>query len=95
MLSAGTPMITGGDERYRTLICNNNPYNLDSPGNWLDWSAPPSSIFNFARSLMRFRLAHPALRPSVYRPNDDADNNGLPTIAWFRDDGGPAGASAW
>ncbi|HVH80829.1 MAG TPA: isoamylase, partial [Stellaceae bacterium] len=29
MLSAGTPMITGGDEHLRSLRCNNNPYNLD------------------------------------------------------------------
>lgn len=93
MLSAGTPMITGGDERYRSLFCNNNPYNLDSPGNWLDWSTPPSSIFNFARSLMRFRLAHPALRPDMFRPDGDADNNGLPNIGWFEDDGGPADAA--
>jgi len=28
MLSAGVPMITGGDEMLRSLRCNNNPYNL-------------------------------------------------------------------
>ena len=30
MVSAGTPMMTGGDEHLRSLNCNNNPYNLDS-----------------------------------------------------------------
>ena len=37
LLSAGVPMITGGDEMGRTLFGNNNPYNLDSPVNWLNW----------------------------------------------------------
>ena len=30
MLSAGTPMLTGGDEYLRSLNCNNNPYDVDS-----------------------------------------------------------------
>ena len=37
MLSAGVPMFTGGDEMYRTQFGNNNPYNLDSDKNYLDW----------------------------------------------------------
>ncbi|HEY5810637.1 MAG TPA: isoamylase, partial [Povalibacter sp.] len=37
-LSAGVPMMTHGDEFLRSLNCNNNPYNLDSPSNWLSWS---------------------------------------------------------
>jgi len=35
MLSAGTPMVTGGDEYLCGLRCNNNPYNVDSSANWL------------------------------------------------------------
>lgn len=38
MLSAGTPMMTGGDEFMRTINCNNNPYNLDSSANWLNYT---------------------------------------------------------
>src|SRR5205085_10887834 len=30
MLSAGVPMMVGGDEVLRSQRCNNNPYNLDS-----------------------------------------------------------------
>jgi len=59
MRSAGTPMMTGGDEYLRGLNCNNNPYNLDSPGTWLDWSAPEPAFTTFARRLMQFRAAHP------------------------------------
>ena len=35
MLSAGVPMMVGGDEALRSINCNNNPYNLDSSANWL------------------------------------------------------------
>ena len=38
MLSAGVPMITGGDEALRTQFGNNNAYNLDSSANWLFWT---------------------------------------------------------
>jgi isoamylase len=61
-LSQGVPMITGGDERLRSQRCNNNPYNLDSPAIWLDWSAPEPMFTTFVRRLFAFRAAHPALR---------------------------------
>jgi glycogen operon protein len=34
MFSRGVPMIVAGDELGRTQNGNNNPYNLDAPGNW-------------------------------------------------------------
>ena len=43
-------MYTGGDEFYRTQYGNNNPYNLDSEKNWLNWSdlATNRVFFDFA-----------------------------------------------
>lgn len=61
-LSQGVPMITGGDEQLRSQRCNNNPYNLDSPATWLDWSDPAPAFRTFAQRLFQFRRAHPALR---------------------------------
>jgi isoamylase len=51
MLSAGVPMINGGDESLRSLQCNNNPYNLDSSANWLNWNwnTDQSNFQAFAR----------------------------------------------
>jgi isoamylase len=66
MLSQGVPMITGGDERLRSQRCNNNPYNLDSPATWLDWTFPEPAFTTFARRLMQFRAAHAALRPVTW-----------------------------
>ena len=65
MLSAGTPLMTGGDEYLRSLHCNNNPYNDDSIANWLNYSrTSDQSNFNaFVQGMIAFRKAHAALRP--------------------------------
>jgi glycogen operon protein len=65
MLSAGTPLMTGGDEFLRSLQCNNNAYNVDSIANWLDysWTGDQSNFNAFARGMIAFRKAHAALRP--------------------------------
>lgn len=96
MVSAGVPMIVGGDELYRTQRCNNNPYNLDSSATWIDWSALQSerAFFDFSSRLLNFRKDHPALRPSAYRPLDtDADGDDLPLVAFLDDHGKPASAA--
>jgi isoamylase len=68
MLSAGTPMITGGDEFLRTLQCNNNAYDVDSIANWLSYALNPdqNNFQNFARGMIAFRKAHAALRPAGF-----------------------------
>jgi isoamylase len=65
MLSAGTPLMTGGDEYLRSLQCNNNPYNVDSIANWLSYTpTSDQSNFNaFVTGMIAFRKAHAALRP--------------------------------
>ena len=47
MLSAGVPMITGGDEFLRTQYGNNNPYNLDSDGELAELDAARRDQTNF------------------------------------------------
>lgn len=90
-LSASAPMITGGDELYRTQACNNNAYNLDAYTNWLDWSALESApeITRFAREVLRFRRAHPALRPLDWPRPEDPDGNGLGGWVFLTDAGTP------
>jgi isoamylase len=65
-LSQGVPMIAGGDERLRSQRCNNNPYNVDSPATWLDWSSPEPAFTTFVRRLLAFRSTHPALRHAAW-----------------------------
>ena len=87
MLSAGTPMMTGGDEFLRSLKGNNNPYNLDTAANWLNYKLGPDqkTFLTFTRRLLDFRARHTALRP--------ADFYTASQLQWFRPDGGPADAA--
>jgi isoamylase len=71
MLSAGTPLMTGGDEYLRSLHCNNNAYDVDSAANWLNysWTSDQSNFNGFVRGLIGFRKAHVALRPLNFYSN--------------------------
>jgi len=65
MLSAGTPLMTGGDEYLRSLHCNNNAYDVDSVANWLSysWTSDQNNFDAFVQGMIAFRKAHAALRP--------------------------------
>ncbi|RIJ70839.1 glycogen debranching enzyme GlgX [Nakamurella silvestris] len=43
LLSTGTPMISQGDELYRTQLGNNNAYCQDNRTSWVDWSSITTS----------------------------------------------------
>jgi glycogen operon protein len=89
MLSSGVPMLTGGDEFLRSQRCNNNAYNLDSIGNWIDWSQEEhqSAFWGFAQGMIALRAEHPALRPSRFFGGRDEDGDGLEDIRWVTDAG--------
>jgi glycogen operon protein len=82
MVSAGVPMISGGDEMYRTQFGNNNPYNVDSAAmhlNFQDAQTFPRH-FAFSQKLFAFRQAHAALRPANFFRGQDGNQNGLKDI---------------
>jgi len=89
MLSAGVPMITGGDEMLRTQYGNNNTYNLDTEKNYLDYGNLKAfpHYFNFASKLLGFRSSHPALRPADFFKGVAASADGLKDITWYSDSG--------
>jgi glycogen operon protein len=89
MLSAGTPLMEGGDEFLRTIQCNSNAYNLDSPGNWLNysWSADQSNFYNFAQRAIAFRKSHPALRPVTWYTASQ--------VVWYEPSGTVATPDYW
>lgn len=63
-LSQGVPMMLMGDEMGQTQKGNNNTYCQDNELSWLNWDLLQSQdeIYRFARALIAFRKAHPALR---------------------------------
>jgi glycogen operon protein len=97
MLSAGTPMMTGGDEYLRSLRCNNNPYNLDSPANWLttSWTGDQSTFRAYAQRLIAFRRAHAALRPAGFYRSTDSNGNGLNQLDWYTPAGSAPSSAYW
>jgi isoamylase len=95
MLSAGVPMIVGGDEMLRSINCNNNPYNLDSSANWLNWTltTDQTNFKTFSSRMIAFRKAHPALRPLNFYSASDTNGNVMEQLRWFKPDGAVADAS--
>ncbi|HEX2831453.1 MAG TPA: isoamylase [Thermoanaerobaculia bacterium] len=96
-LSAGVPMMTGGDEALRSIQCNNNPYNLDSSANWLSWSlsSDQSTFKTFTQRMLAFRNAHPALRPANFYSSVDNNANVMEQLRWFKPDGNVPDATYW
>jgi glycogen operon protein len=84
LVSAGVPMITGGDELAHGIACNNNPYDLDSVATWLDYTAQTDILWTFAQRMLAFRSAHPALRPSSWNAQPTwLDNTGAVASAAY------------
>jgi isoamylase len=89
LLSAGTPMITAGDERWRTQQGNNNAYCQDNAVSWVDWSADPDAeaLTGFVARVLRLRRSPYAPgRDRFYRPVD---------VTWWRPDGQPVTDRDW
>ena len=75
LLSAGVPMILGGDELGRSQGGNNNAYCQDDEISWYDWANTDEELLAFTRSLVALRRQNPALRPAWFRqaPCPDTD----------------------
>ncbi len=61
LLSAGTPMWVMGDEFARTQHGHDNPYDVDGPLTWVDWTAAERGceLTDHVRALVALRRAHP------------------------------------
>jgi isoamylase len=89
LVSQGTPMILGGDERGRTQFGNNNGWCQDSDISWYAWTDSEASteLHDFTRRLIRLRHAHPVLRREAFLRGAEVRGSGLPDVWWFRTDG--------
>jgi glycogen operon protein len=96
LLSTGTPMLTAGDELWRTQGGNNNPYCLDDETSWVDWTPGEraADMLAFARRVTAVRAASPALRQPEFfdgRPS----TTGRPDLVWLAPDGAPMTGEDW
>ena len=97
LVSAGTPMLLGGDEMGRSQGGNNNSYCQDSPISWYDWDLAPwqYDLLATARFLIGLRGSHPVLRPEIFATGTVPEGDTLPDLSWYRADGVPMSTNAW
>ena len=97
LLSAGTPMLTAGDELGRTQRGNNNAYAQDNEISWVGWDLEDAArdLLDTTRYLLALRREHAALRADSFflgtpRPGEDQTD-----LLWFAADGAPMDRDAW
>lgn len=95
-VSAGTPMLTAGDELARTQHGNNNAYCRDDDSVWIDWELDAHQQDQLATTgyLAALRREHVVLRPWRFRRPDEA-RSGRPTLMWFDETGEPMTLDVW
>ncbi|WP_226921487.1 glycogen debranching protein GlgX [Georgenia subflava] len=97
LLSAGTPMLTAGDEMGRSQGGNNNAYCQDNEISWLDWRTTGwhGDMLSTTSYLLRLRREHPVLRPTRFASGRPADGDEVADLAWFDAGGDAMSAQRW
>jgi isoamylase len=65
-LSAGVPMLLGGDELGRTQGGNNNAYCQDNEVSWFNWEHIETELLNFVIELINLRKSLPVISRSQF-----------------------------
>lgn len=89
LLSAGTAMFVMGDEFARTQEGDPNPYDIDGPRSWVDWSRLQtwSELHGFVRALLRLRRECPPVRHRFYGAEGPVDtSDGSRSLAFATDE---------
>lgn len=89
LLSAGTPMITAGDEIGRTQQGNNNSYCQDNDISWVDWDLEQwqKDLHETVAYLLRVRASHSVLRPTHFYTEGLAGDGKIGDLEWFDSEG--------
>ena len=90
LLSAGVPLLLGGDELGRTQRGNNNAYCQDNEITWFDWSAVDEDLLRFTKELIALRRGHPVFRRRRYLTGKAAAD-----LRWFTPAGTQMTAEDW
>jgi Type II secretory pathway, pullulanase PulA and related glycosidases len=84
MMSRGVPMLTAGDEIWRTQRGNNNAWCQDNELSWFDWSQVETErdMLEFVRGMIALRRRHPSLTRNAFFTGKSMPDRGIPDIAW-------------
>jgi glycogen operon protein len=94
LFSAGTPMLLGGDEFFRTQGGNNNAYCQDNGVSWFDWGELDrnADILAFVRRAIELTHRCTILQRRKFLLGRDSNGDGVPDIVWFDNE---LGRPAW
>jgi glycogen operon protein len=94
LLSAGTPMLSHGDERARTQRGNNNAYCQDTPLAWVDWDDHGGEVelTRWVSSVVTLRMQYACFR---HEHELRAHGPERGDVVWYRADGRPMAAHDW
>src|SRR5918995_1417804 len=97
LLSAGVPMLLGGDEVSRTQQGNNNAYCQDNEISWVDWEMDDDreALIEFTRSVIALRRDHPVFRRRKFFQGQAIHGSGVKDIGWFTPDGHEMDETHW
>ncbi|MBA3746037.1 MAG: glycogen debranching protein GlgX [Solirubrobacterales bacterium] len=97
LLSQGTPMLLGGDERCRTQGGNNNAWCQDNEISWYDWDDDDCALamLDWTRRLIAMRREHPVFRRKLHLSGDEKAGSGIPDVWWFRVNGHKMRRADW
>ncbi len=97
LLSTGVPMITMGDELWRTQGGNNNAYCQDNEVSWVDWDLPPEAVEvrDLVATLVALRREHPVFRQQAFFSGRSVAADGVKDVAWFGADGAELSDEQW
>src|SRR5882757_1487429 len=90
LLSAGVPLLLGGDEIGRTQQGNNNAYCQDNEITWFDWSTVDGELLQFTKDVIALRRRHRAFRRRRYLAGKDAAD-----LRWFTPTGAEMTSADW
>jgi isoamylase len=90
LLSAGVPLLLGGDEIGRTQQGNNNAYCQDNEITWFDWSTVDAELLRFTKELIALRRKHQVFRRRRYLTGKDAVD-----LRWFTPTGAQMTSADW
>jgi isoamylase len=88
LFSAGTPMLLGGDEFFRTQGGNNNAYCQDNETSWFDWREIErnAEVMAFVRQAIALTRRCTILQRRKFLLGKDCTRDGVPDIVWFGND---------
>ncbi len=97
LLSVGVPMLSGGDEVWRTQLGNNNAYCQDNEISWTSWelTTEEKDFLEFTRRVIRLWREHAVLRRRKFFQGRRIRGADVVDITWLDPSGTEMTDAAW